>query len=606
MSLRIWLPLNGDLHNQGISDTIVTNNGATVDNNGKIGKCYFFNGNNYYIALTGQKLFDCFKGGTTAFSICMWVYHADTRRAILFGDYGLSNSIGFNIELRTGHGLRFYWNGSPDYSPGLNVGLNIWNHVAFTYDGASLKSYLNGNLVATRSGALATRSKTAGEFRLGRDNRTTDTALNGKLNDIRIYGDHCLSAAEVKEIAQGLVLHYKLDDITNGIIQDSSGYNHNGTITGIPVISTDTLRYNHSLYLETTNTNNHIDGGQLPSTIQTISFWHKNNGSATSYVVFAEPSSGLMFGPVGNYAVVQVSTSSKTCYAITAPYYTNGDWNHIVVQKDGDNYKLWTNGVLRGSSGSNYYRHTGSNLWLFKRNYNNNYTTDSNISDFRAYTTLLSESDIKQLYEIGAKVDNKQNLHTYEFNENGSNKLTKTGILKNYAIEPYKTLSDGSYWKLMLFHYVNNGNNLFTSSNATYNNGFGLYSRLRDIANYTYDSKYEYYVIQDGKEFRWTQTSSPTAASITGLTTVSGYNNPVNGLAKPSSLTQTYIGYNAWWGACGCWTKYSTGGKTGIPGFGSHDGNGICTNYLALYTRIEKPKTEIANENIYAENLIEF
>ena len=141
----------------------------------------------------------------------MWVYHADTRRAILFGDYGLSNSIGFNIELSTGHGLRFYWNGSPDYSSGLNVGLNTWNHVALTYDGASLKSYLNGNLVATRSGALATRSKTAGEFRLGRDNRTTDTALNGKLNDIRVYGDHCLSAAEVKEIAQGLVLHYKLD-----------------------------------------------------------------------------------------------------------------------------------------------------------------------------------------------------------------------------------------------------------------------------------------------------------------------------------------------------------------------------------------------------------
>ena len=148
----------------------------------------------------------------------MWVYHADTRRAILFGDYGLSNSIGFNIELNTGHGLRFYWNGSPDYSPGINVGLNTWSHITLTYDGASLKSYLNGNLIATRDGALATRSKTAGEFRLGRDTRTTDTALNGKLNDVRIY-DHCLSVAEIHEVAQGLVLHYKLSetDIENTI-----------------------------------------------------------------------------------------------------------------------------------------------------------------------------------------------------------------------------------------------------------------------------------------------------------------------------------------------------------------------------------------------------
>ena len=218
VSLRVWAPLNGDLRQIGASNVILTNNGAVIDNNGKIGKCYSFNGNNYYIALTGQELFDCFKGGTTAFSICMWVYHADTRRAILFGDYGLSNSIGFNIELNTGHGLRFYWNGSPDYSPGINVGLNTWSHITLTYDGASLKSYLNGNLIATRDGALATRSKTAGEFRLGRDTRTTDTALNGKLNDVRIY-DHCLSVAEIHEVAQGLVLHYKLSetDIENTI-----------------------------------------------------------------------------------------------------------------------------------------------------------------------------------------------------------------------------------------------------------------------------------------------------------------------------------------------------------------------------------------------------
>lgn len=33
----------------------------------------------------------------------------------------------------------------------------------------------------------------------------------GSLNDFRIY-DHCLSPFEIKEIAQGLILHYKLDD----------------------------------------------------------------------------------------------------------------------------------------------------------------------------------------------------------------------------------------------------------------------------------------------------------------------------------------------------------------------------------------------------------
>jgi len=34
------------------------------------------------------------------------------------------------------------------------------------------------------------------------------------MNDVRLY-DHCLSSAEVSEIARGLILHYKLDNSIN-------------------------------------------------------------------------------------------------------------------------------------------------------------------------------------------------------------------------------------------------------------------------------------------------------------------------------------------------------------------------------------------------------
>ena len=47
MSLLVWLPLNGNIINRGLSNLEVTNSGATVNNTGKIGPCYYFNGSTY-------------------------------------------------------------------------------------------------------------------------------------------------------------------------------------------------------------------------------------------------------------------------------------------------------------------------------------------------------------------------------------------------------------------------------------------------------------------------------------------------------------------------------------------------------------------------------
>lgn len=165
--------------------------------------------------------------------------------------------------------------------------------------------------------------------------------------------------------------------------------------------------------------------------------------------------------------------------------------------------------------------------------------------------------------------------------------ISKTGILNAQLVEPFISFADGSKWQLLLFHYIDGGKHLFTQANAAYNNEWGLFSRLKWIDEFKYNNLYEFYIIQDGVEHRFTQTSSPTATAPAGLTVISG--NPVQGVAK-ANQSNTYLGYNAWWGALGSWTKYSTGGKTGIPGFGPHSAAGICENYIVLYARIDTPK----------------
>ena len=39
MSLRVWLPLNGNLENKGLNGNIISSNNYSSNNNGKIGKC---------------------------------------------------------------------------------------------------------------------------------------------------------------------------------------------------------------------------------------------------------------------------------------------------------------------------------------------------------------------------------------------------------------------------------------------------------------------------------------------------------------------------------------------------------------------------------------
>ena len=214
MGLQVWLPLNGNLVNQGLTDVTVTNNGATIDNNGKIGKCYSFDGNDDFISISCSDLYNTFSGGSQPFSIAFWVYHADTSRAVIFGDFGLSGTINFNIELTSdAHRVRFYWNGgTPDkiFNTNSSVGINTWTHIVLVYDGNEICIYKNGVQQSDKySGTLAAKSKTSGVFYLGRDQRTGATALNGNLNDFRIY-DHALSPREVKQVSAALVLHYPL------------------------------------------------------------------------------------------------------------------------------------------------------------------------------------------------------------------------------------------------------------------------------------------------------------------------------------------------------------------------------------------------------------
>lgn len=209
MSLQVWLPLNGDLHNQGLSNFTITNNNATINNNGKIGQCYAFNGSNNYIYID-------YNFYNTQYSVSAWVYSTSASATQTVCCDRTATGFGFSIFLINGKlridpgGNNIRWITSYTYP------INTWFHLCVSYDGTKVSYYINGEFKESHNTALDS-SYWGNVTSIGAaqvNNSAYGNYLNGYLNDVRIY-NHCLSDKEVEEISKGLVLHYKLNQPTN-------------------------------------------------------------------------------------------------------------------------------------------------------------------------------------------------------------------------------------------------------------------------------------------------------------------------------------------------------------------------------------------------------
>lgn len=212
MALQVWLPLNGNLNNQGLTNITVVNNGATVDNNGKIGKCYYFDGNAHYLQFS-ESVGDLYSGD---FSYAVWLKPMDDTRSVICSEYASSGASNIAFELSASRQVRLYWDGSPDISStGCILPKSQWTHIAITRSGNEAKFYMNGELKYTYTGTLSNRTSTA-KIRLGDNYRGgTGVSYMGYMNDFRLY-DHALSPKEVEILSRGLVCHYPLNNNGGG------------------------------------------------------------------------------------------------------------------------------------------------------------------------------------------------------------------------------------------------------------------------------------------------------------------------------------------------------------------------------------------------------
>ena len=177
----------------GNNNTGTFGSGVTRSTQGKFGGALVFNGSSA-VTIPDAASLDL----TTGMTLEAWVFPTTTSgvRDILIKE-GANVDI-YNLYACNWRGLpesNVFVGGSNRTAEGTALSANVWTHVAGTYDGATLRLFLNGVQVSSTpfSGLIAT---SGGALRIG-GNSIWGEYFQGRIDEVRIY-NRPLSQAELQ------------------------------------------------------------------------------------------------------------------------------------------------------------------------------------------------------------------------------------------------------------------------------------------------------------------------------------------------------------------------------------------------------------------------
>ena len=182
-----------------------------------------FNGSSQYL-LTSNLVSKFNSPSNTTLTLETWVYAASDNGVVVdeLGQTAISPASGWresNIEIVSGSTKMGLWNGSsPNTTTAGTFLRSQWNHCVLTYDGSTLRTYLNGVVGATStftrlvpwiSGGGGSTNLYYGLFNGDTTNMGDGSYLAGNLGQFRVY-TRALSAAEVTQNYTATKTRYRL------------------------------------------------------------------------------------------------------------------------------------------------------------------------------------------------------------------------------------------------------------------------------------------------------------------------------------------------------------------------------------------------------------
>jgi len=281
-----------------------------------------------------------------------------------------SSTQGYELILQTsGAGSKMEFNlgiGGVEYDVFSNgsVADSLWHHVTGTYDGKTMRLYIDGVLQTDTQAITGSVGYSASNnLRMGVQENTTSNDYDGLLDEARIY-NRTLSGNEVSQLyswAPGPVGYWKLEEKTGSTAYDNSSNANDLTWTNTP---TSTIgKYGTAINLA--GSNQHLiraddaDFDFGDDTSFSYETWIKHTTASAQEVILSK------YNEAG-YKLIMESDGDLTCaldydstwtptdsITSTAATYDDSKWHHIACVKDGaSSLSLYIDGVLIGSDSS--------------------------------------------------------------------------------------------------------------------------------------------------------------------------------------------------------------------------------------------------------------
>jgi hypothetical protein len=316
--------------------------------------------------------------GTTSFSLEAWVrpttIDATSRRIVSKALGGLQ---GYELFVNSGSGLQFQRiAGAANTVSASAPPLNSWSHVVATYDGTTMRLYVNGSLASSAASALSLLDNAAA-FRVGNSALGTE-GWAGDLDDVAVYSG-VLGAGQVQSHFQcghryrdvvlgtaGLQSFWRLGESSGVTAFDSKGTANGAHGNGPTVGGTGAPTYaNGSTIFD--GVDDYIGFGDVYDFAGTASFtvegWFNRTtvGEAGTWRIVAGKEPGA--DPRDGWAVA-IAPNTAGCpqciyfdrvsasiddVVISTTATVAGTWYHFAATYDGVTMRMYVNGALEAS-----------------------------------------------------------------------------------------------------------------------------------------------------------------------------------------------------------------------------------------------------------------